>query len=1090
MRASRSFGIAVSVVLIGAGSALSQVQGDGLLGTLVNGLLTGECVGFCVINGGVNPSNGRNLFHSFNQFSLPDGDVAAFDINPSVQNLFVRVTGSGDRFISSLNGSILTSSPTNFFLLNPNGVLIGPGASLLNGAGFTATTAERIRFQDGGFFDVRTPDSLLSVSVPTGFQFGQLPRPISVTDSVIFSGVTSNVTALTLAGGDVSLSGATVILPSGRIDVASLSSSGIVALQTDGRLGVPSGVEDMTIENSSTLGVIGEGTGGIELTARNITLNQSGATMLRVPSGLGTLDPQIGDINLNATDTIKISGLLSGIVNGLGPFTTGKGGDIRLAAKNVLLLDGTTIAVGTGGIGDAGDVRIEASESVLLEGPNNRSDISAQAESNGTGKSGNIYITAPVLELNDKALISTNTSGIGDAGEVRVISIDRVILKDGAAIESSVGSVNADGTVNTGAVGNGGKIQIDTASLDVSNGSQIRTSTRGRGNAGFVQIVATDHVLLKGVNQNPLAASGIASGVRPDGIGNGTGVLIITPVLDVIDGAQISSVSEGLGNGGNVQIIANERIRFSGTSRDGRSISAAFSGIESTGIGNGGNVLIETPLLEMLDGAQLIATTRGLGNAGNIQIMASDRVVFKGTSLNSPFASGINNAVSPGGQGLGGNVFIETPVFELINGAQINASTQGKGDAGSVTIAATDRITIQGFSAFTTPSGIFTNTGDKVIGVGTGKGGNITLMSEALNILDGAWIDARTINDQRGGDIALTLGQLNVLNGGQITSASDQIGPAGTIDINVRNNILIAGSDPDRLTHIAINPRLPDLTQPESSISVRARDLGAAGNLNLTATRLDLADSGQLIADSNAATGGNINITLSEFLGMRNSSLISATAGRAQGGGDGGNITINAPLLIANSGENNDIIANAFTGKGGSLAITANAILNFTQNDRKPFETLRAQSTNDISASSEFGSQGILNLVGLNVDPSRGSVQLPIGLIDNSNRITNPCSVNNQTKESSFVVTGRGGLASNPGDWIREPSSDWVSLDRTSSQPSLAQMSTPQLILEADSWQRNAQGKIQIVAKGETAPQMVAPHCGSIVDSPSREKLK
>jgi filamentous hemagglutinin family protein len=1088
MHTYRAWGIAVTILLWDTGAGLAQIQGDGSLGSLVNDSLTGTCSGVCVITGGANPSNGRNLFHSFAQFSLPDSDIAFFDINPSVQNLFVRVTGVGDRFISNLNGAIATSNPANFFLLNPNGILFGPGAVLFNGGNFTATTAERIRFQDGGFFDSRTPNPLLSISVPTGFQFGQQPKPISVTNSVVFSGISSNVTALTLAGGDVSFSGSNVILPTGRIDVASLSSSGIVALQADGSLAIANGVErgDVTIENGSTLAVIGDGSGSITLTARNITVNQS-RLVAGISAGAGDQNTQTGDINLNATDTIKITGSFSTIQNVIDSFATGKSGDIQLTAKNISLLDGGAISVGTDGIGDAGDIRMLATEHILLEGSNTQtpSQITALTEKNGTGKGGNIYINTPVLDVHDLALISSYTSGRGDVGEIKITSKDRVILKDRSKIATRVMSEG---------IGNGGLIQIDTAILDVRDGAKIEASTAGRGNAGFVRIIATDQISLKGTDKEVIIPSGIVSGVLPSGIGSGTNIFIKTPILEVSDGAQIVSATRGLGNAGNVQLVANERIRFSGTSMNGRSISAVFSGIESSGIGNGGNVLIETPLLEILDGAQLTSLTRGLGNAGNIQITASDRVLFKGTSLNSPFASGVSTAVDSNGQGLGGDVVIRAPILEIINGAQINASTTGKGAAGTVNIVADNRVTIQGLSSvFTTPSGIFTTTGDRgTFRIGTGEGGNIIMNTGTLNVLDGARIDARTVNDKRGGDIALNLGQLNVLSGGQITSASDQTGSAGTININVRNGALIAGSDPDWLSHIALNPQFQNLAEPESSISVRSRDVGSTGNLNLTAARLDLADSGQLIADSNAATGGNINITLSQFLGMRNNSLISATAGRSQGGGDGGNITINTPLLITVPGENNDIIANAFTGKGGNLAITASAILNFTQNDRKPFETLRAQSTNDISASSQFGSQGVLNLIGLNVDPSRGSVQLPIGLIDNSNRINNPCSINSQTtNQSSFVVTGRGGLVSSPGDWIREPNSDWVSLDRASASPApLAQAPSPPL-LEADTWQRSAQGKIQVVARGGRAPQMGMPRCGAIVESPvDVEKLK
>jgi large exoprotein involved in heme utilization and adhesion len=50
---------------------------------------------------------------------------------------------------------------------------------------------------------------------------------------------------------------------------------------------------------------------------------------------------------------------------------------------------------------------------------------------------------------------------------------------------------------------------------------------------------------------------------------------------------------------------------------------------------------------------------------------------------------------------------------------------------------------------------------------------------------------------------------------------------------------------------------------------------------------------------------------------LRQNSLINATAG---GTGNGGNITINAPVIAGF--ENSDIIANAVQGNGGNITIT------------------------------------------------------------------------------------------------------------------------------------------------------------------------
>ena len=73
--------------------AIAQISGDGTLGTQVNGSLTAPCTGNCIITNGA--TRGRNLFHSFRQFSLPNGDFAGFVTTPAIENVMVRITGVG-----------------------------------------------------------------------------------------------------------------------------------------------------------------------------------------------------------------------------------------------------------------------------------------------------------------------------------------------------------------------------------------------------------------------------------------------------------------------------------------------------------------------------------------------------------------------------------------------------------------------------------------------------------------------------------------------------------------------------------------------------------------------------------------------------------------------------------------------------------------------------------------------------------------------------------------------------------------------------------------------------------------------------------
>ena len=71
---------------------------------------------------------GSNLFHSFQQFGLNQGQIANFLSQPNIQNILGRVVG-GDP--SVINGLIqLTGGNSNLYIMNPAGVIFGANASL------------------------------------------------------------------------------------------------------------------------------------------------------------------------------------------------------------------------------------------------------------------------------------------------------------------------------------------------------------------------------------------------------------------------------------------------------------------------------------------------------------------------------------------------------------------------------------------------------------------------------------------------------------------------------------------------------------------------------------------------------------------------------------------------------------------------------------------------------------------------------------------------------------------------------------------------------------------------------------------------
>jgi large exoprotein involved in heme utilization and adhesion len=203
---------------------------------------------------------------------------------------------------------------------------------------------------------------------------------------------------------------------------------------------------------------------------------------------------------------------------------------------------------------------------------------------------------------------------------------------------------------------------------------------------------------------------------------------------------------------------------------------------------------------------------------------------------------------------------------------------------------------------------------------------------------------------------------------------------------------------------------------------------------------------------------------------MRNNSLISASAGTAQAGGNGGNITINAGFVVGVLRENSDIRANAFTGNGGRVDITAQGIygLKFQSQDT-PFS--------DITASSQFGISGTVTLNTLNVDPNRGLIQLPTNFSDSSNQIAQTCSP--QQQHNSFVITGRGGVSPDPTEALNQTGIWQEQAEARSQKPEEtiqnSKFKIQNSIIEATMLQQNPDGSISLVAEGETMEPTIAP---------------
>jgi large exoprotein involved in heme utilization and adhesion len=248
-------------------------------------------------------------------------------------------------------------------------------------------------------------------------------------------------------------------------------------------------------------------------------------------------------------------------------------------------------------------------------------------------------------------------------------------------------------------------------------------------------------------------------------------------------------------------------------------------------------------------------------------------------------------------------------------------------------------------------------------------------------------------------------------------------------------------------------------------VTVSAIGTGEAGNLTAKANIIRL-NQGKLTAETNAGAGANIRLEDVKLLLLQNQSLISA---QAFNNGNGGNITIDAPdgFIVATTNQNNDIVANAFQGRGGNININARSIFNLEQRPSLP-----PNNTNDIDASSQFGLTGTVTINTPDVDPSRGLVQVPSNLTDASQQIISSCNPGSPARRSSFTVSGRGGIARSPIEPFQGDVSTarWITLDTVDADQNSNVMneilpSPPPKIVEAQGWIVDKNGNVSLVAQ-------------------------
>ncbi len=1038
--------------------ATAQVTPDGTTNTTVD--VNGNDF---TINQG--ESAGSNLFHSFRDFSVSNGGSAFFDNAADIVNIFSRVTGGN---ISNIDGLLRANGSANLFLLNPAGIIFGAGARLDLGGSFYGSSADSILFEDGEFSatDLDNPP-LLTINAPIGLNFRDNPGDI-VNQSVVQNSAGDFVGLevlsgknLTLVGGNINFEAGNTTARGGNIELGGLSSAGTVGINDDGSLDFPEDgpQTDITLSNAADVDVRGTGGGNITINARNLNLEAGDLGRSGIRAGIaadsGFNGAQAGDININTTGAVNLSGG-SSIQNQVNRGAIGNSGNINVTAQSLTLTEGSSLSANTLGQGNAGLIEMTASDSITFDGENSDdfpSGATSQVNSEAVGDAGGVTIDTGSLTLINGGRVSASTFSQGNAGAVEMTASDSITF-DG---ENSDGTYSgAISQVAPEAVGDAGGVTITTTgSLSLTDGGKVDASTNGQGNAGLIEMTASDTITIDGEDSRGFP-SGATSRVSSNAVGNAGGVTIDTGSLTLTNGGRVSASTFGQGDADSVEITASDTITIDGENSRGFT-SRVISRVSSNAVGNAGGVTINTGSLTLTNGGKVDASTNGQGNAGLIEMTASDTITIDGEDLGGT-TSGAISQVNSEAVGDAGGVTINTGSLTLTKGGLVSASTFGQGNAGSVEITATDTITIDGEDSRGFPS----NASSTVEPEAVGDAGKVSITTGSLSLTNGGEVINNTFGQGNAGNLTVTasesielLGSNGVFPSGLFANAIEGNGKGGNLTIAtdkliVRDEAVVTVGNFQEVVEGGPEP-LPPGTGAAGNLEINARSVevnnkgkitannanGIGGELTLNADSLTLENEASISASTTAAQGqgGILTLNIDDTLLMRDLSLIS---GQATEGATGGNIGINAEFIVAFPNQNNDIIANAKRGNGGNIDITAEALFGIEERPLNPL-------TNDINASSEFGLSGNVTINTLEVDPTKGLVELPTNLVDPSQQIDKACTPGSPQRQSSFVVTGRGGLPLSPTEPLQDASSltQWVKPKTSSPNPAQIKIELP-----------------------------------------------
>ncbi|MBE9129757.1 filamentous hemagglutinin N-terminal domain-containing protein, partial [Coleofasciculus sp. LEGE 07081] len=822
------------------------------------------------INGGMLSGDGANLFHSFEQFGLSEGQIANFLSHPDIQNILGRVTG-GDASI--INGLIqVTGGNSNLFLMNSAGIVFGANASLNVPADFMATTATGIGFNGGWFNAFGGNDYQSLVGNPGSFAFD-----LAQTGSII------NAANLTLKeGGNLTLLGGTVIstgelaAPGGKITIAAVPGERLVRISQPGQLlsleiALPRDSEGgvlpvtpldlptlltgsaetgLSVNPDNTVQVTGTefGVGNGDAIAKTLTTETA---TLSAEHNLILIESQLettGDLTLLAGDTVFVRDNLAH------PFITQAGGNLYIQGNqniDILALNHPQTPFVSGG-------NLSLVSNGIISGDAHFVSGGSLAMLNLSGEPGNfVSLYDPIISANGDVVFGNYTG---------------VSLK----IEAT-GSISGDDIIINGSdTGLDPNINNNDPDIPILIGKPALILR-----AGLDDLLYSENVPISAGGTN-FDLSGIPSSLpsgsikigdlnRPEPDGHGV-IVILNAVGDIKTGRL--KTDEFSQDAGSINLDAGGNIFTDG-----------LSAIDTSPNGRGGDITLNAGGGITITGS--LRTFSNNNNAGHVTIEAIG-------DINIMIPDTFIQAFSDSETGNAGDITLISEQGSIISETGIDGYNRGSGQTGSITLQASDVIRI-GDIATQTPEAIGGSVSIRSRGnITTGRiradgklgGGNISITSTNGNI--NASKESLDSNAENGNGGSVILDAAGDIFTAAITSSSES-GMGGTITIKSGGIIDTTAGDLDSSTNN-----------------------GNGGTIELDAPG-DIKTSG--INTSGSANGGDIILTSGGAIDTASGIL------NAAGGDNGGNITLFAPRDIS-TGEITSFLS-GFSGNSGNITITS-----------------------------------------------------------------------------------------------------------------------------------------------------------------------